>query len=190
MTGRRKESQRHILQDMFASASRPFYQSTQTMPLNEIPCGSYHAFASKKMAIHHQDINEQTFQYLYDKLYGHTWYIQMLLNRLYESDHSETTTESVDATLQQIADENEATYQTFLRLVTPGQGKLLKTIAAEGTVEELLNQSFISTHHLGATSSVKSAAKALVEKELLLDKGNSYQIYDRFFGIWLKKHLG
>lgn len=79
---------------------------------------------------------------------------------------------------------------SFLRLVTPGQGKLLKAIAIEGTVEELLNQSFINTHHLGATSSVKSAAKVLVEKELLLDKGNSYQIYDRFFGIWLKERFG
>lgn len=182
-------SQRHVLENMFASASRPFYQSTQMMPLYEIPMEAYYSFANEKLAAHKQTISEETFKYAYNKLYGHTWYIQMLFNRLYETGVKEIHVELVDETLSDITAENEATYQTFLKLVTPGQGKLLKAIAIEGSVDELLNQSFISKHGLGATSSVKSAAKALVEKELLLDNKGFYQIYDRFFGIWLKEHF-
>lgn len=66
--------------------------------------------------------------------------------------------------------------------------KLLKAIASEGKIDGLLNQSFLGKYNLGAASSVKSAAKALVETELLLlDSNGFYQIYDRFFGIWLRK---
>lgn len=182
-------SQRHVLESMFALASRPFYQSTQTMPLHEINCDSYYAFAKDKFEHQGRTISQQTFEYIYNKLYGHTWYIQMLLNRLYETGYKDITTENVDDLLLKITNENEATYQTFLRLITPGQAKLLKAIAKEGSVTELLNQAFIAKHSLGATSSVKSAAKVLVDKELLLDDNNSYQVYDRFFGIWLKNNF-
>lgn len=179
-------SQRHVLESMFASASRPFYQSTQTMPLYEIDASAYYGFAKDKLEAHHQTITMQSFLYLYDKLFGHTWYIQMLLNRLYENGDKEITNELIDRSLTEITKENEGTYQTFLRLITPGQTRLLKAIASEGKVTKLLDQSFLAKHSLGATSSVKSAAKALVEKELLLDVDNCYQVYDRFFSYWLK----
>lgn len=179
-------SQRHVLESMFASASRPFYQSTQTMPLAEIPCGSYFSFARAKLNAHKQEIDEQTFRFLYDKLCGHTWYVQTLLNRLYETGE-DVSVDLVNSVLDEIISENEATYQTFLRLVTPGQGKLLKAVASEGKVAGLLNQSFMGKHHLGAASSVRSAARVLVDKELLLDEGGCYQVYDRFFGLWLAR---
>lgn len=182
-------SQRHVLENMFASASRPFYQSTQTMSLREIPVESYYKFAESKFNSHNQSISSLTFDILYQKLFGHTWYIQMLLNRLYENGSKEITDDLVDSTINEIADEGEATYQTFLRLITSGQGKLLKAIAAEGTVRELFSQAFIGKYKLGATSTIRSAAKVLVDKELLLDDGGNYQIYDRFFGIWLKKQF-
>ena len=85
-----------------------------------------------------------------------------------------------------IVDENEATFQTFMRLVTPAQAKLLRAIAKEENVRQAFSQSFINRYHLGATSTVKSALKVLVEKELVLDALGAYQVYDRFFAFWLK----
>lgn len=180
-------SQRHVLENMFASASRPFYQSAQTMPLREINPSAYYLFAKEKFEKHRQSISEAAFHYLFDQLSGHTWYVQMVLNRLYESGRKDVDTELVNKVLEEITDENEATYQTFLRLITPVQARLLKAVAAEGKVTEILNQSFILKYRLGAASSIKSAAKALVEKELLLDGEGCYQVYDRFFGLWLKR---
>lgn len=180
-------SQRHVLESMFASANRPFYQSTQMMHLTEIPKLSYGQFAISKLKAHHQKMDTDTFDYLYEKLAGHTWYVQVLLNRLYESNVSSITTSHVDNVLSEIVDENEATFQTFLRLITPAQAKLLKAIAIEGTIQEIMGQAFIHKHRLGAASTVKSAAKALVEKDLILDLQGNYQIYDRFFALWLKR---
>ena len=180
-------SQRHVLEDMFASANRPFYQSTQIMNLYEIQEQSYYEFAKKKLEVHHQQLPIDVFGYLYQTLAGHTWYVQMLLNRLYESGEPSISMDVIDKVLTGIVDENEATFQTFMRLVTPAQAKLLRAIAREGSVQQALSQHFISQYGLGATSTVRSAVKTLVEKELVLDIQGAYQVYDRFFSLWLKR---
>ena len=180
-------SQRHVLENMFASANRPFYQSTQILNLNEIEEQAYCNFATAKLAAHRQQLNADVFGYLYQELAGHTWYVQMLLNRLYDSGEKLISREVVDKVLTGIVDENEATFQTFMRLVTLIQARLLRAIAREGTVQQALGQSFISQYHLGATSTIRSALNALVEKELVLDVQGAYQVYDRFFALWLKQ---
>ena len=180
-------SQRHVLESMFASANRPFYQSTQIFNLYEIEEQSYYEFAKKKLETHHQQLSAEVFGHLYQTLSGHTWYVQMLLNRLYEYGETSISLSVIDKVLTGIVDENEATFQTFMRLVTPVQAKLLRAIASEGSVQQALSQSFISQYGLGATSTVRSAIKALVEKELVLDTQGAYQVYDRFFALWLKR---
>ena len=178
-------SQRHVLENMFASASRPFYQSTQMMPLGTIDKSAYYAFSSDMMRNNGQSIDEETFDYLYTKLSSHTGYVHTLLNRLYETGIETIDKATVDDILADILLENEGTFQTFLRLVTPIQAKVLHAVATEGTIKEIQGKAFLTKYQLGAASTVKTAVKSLVGKELLLDNNGEYQIYDRFFGLWL-----
>ena len=178
-------SQRHVLENMFASASRPFYQSTQMIPLGTIDKSAYYAFSSDMMRNNGQSIDEETFDYLYTKLSSHTWYVHTLLNRLYETGIETIDKATVDDILADILLENEGTFQTFLRLVTPIQAKVLHAVATEGTIKEIQGKAFLTKYQLGAASTVKTAVKSLVGKELLLDNNGEYQIYDRFFGLWL-----
>ena len=178
-------SQRHVLENMFASASRPFYQSTQMMPLGTIDKSAYYAFSSDMMRNNGQSIDEETFDYLYTKLSSHTWYVHTLLNRLYETGIETIDKATVDDILADILLENEGTFQTYLRLITPIQAKVLHAVATEGTIKEIQGKAFLTKYQLGAASTVKTAVKSLVGKELLLDNNGEYQIYDRFFGLWL-----
>ena len=58
---------------------------------------------------------------------------------------------------------------------------------SESLVSSPLSQQFISTHHLPATSSVKTALKALVDKQLVSKTPNGYLVSDRFFAKWLMR---
>ena len=178
-------SQRHVLENMFVSASRPFYQSTQMMPLGTIDENAYYMFSSEKMRKIGQSIDRDTFDYIYTKLSSHTWYVHTLLNRLYETGLETINKSIVDEILSDILLENEGTFQTFLRLVTPIQTRVLYAIASEGSIKEIQGQAFLTKYQLGAASTVKTAVKSLVDKELLLDNNGEYQLYDRFFGLWL-----
>ena len=178
-------SQRHVLENMFVSASRPFYQSTQMMPLGTIDENAYYMFSSEKMRKIGQSIDRDTFDYIYTKLSSHTWYVHTLLNRLYETGYETINKDTVDEILSDILLENEGTFQTFLRLVTPIQTRVLYAIASEGSIKEIQGKAFLTKYQLGAASTVKTAVKSLVAKELLLDNNGEYQLYDRFFGLWL-----
>lgn len=180
-------SQRHVLENMFVSAARPFYQSAQMMNLGSIAPAAYEAFVQARLADAGRRLLPGVFGGLYKRLSGHTWYVQMTLNRLYETGATDITADAVDRVLADIVEENAPTYHTFLRLVTPAQGRLLRAVAREGTVREILGKAFVAAHQLGAASTVKSAAKVLVDKELLLQTDDAYQVYDRFFGIWLAR---
>lgn len=180
-------SQRHLLEEMFASVARPFFQSTQMMPLKEITENAYYTFAENKFKAHAQQLTEDCFHTIYSLLHGHTWYVQMVLNRLYEDHWPVITLEIISQTIQIITQENEATYQTFMRLITPFQGRLLRAIACEGSVKEVLGKNFLMKYNLGAASTVRSSIKSLVDKELVLDQNDVYEVYDRFFGIWLSR---
>ena len=64
---------------------------------------------------------------------------------------------------------------------------LLWAIVREHLVSSPLSQQFISTHHLPATSSVKTALKALVDKQLVSKTPTGYLVSDRFFAKWLER---
>jgi hypothetical protein len=45
-------------------------------------------------------------------------------------------------------------------------------------------------HSLHSTASIQTAARQLLEKEILTRNENVYSVYDRFFGLWLQTYYG
>lgn len=89
-----------------------------------------------------------------DKFDGHTWYIPSLLNRLYGYNR-DVDTELVAYATEQIVSEQSYSYADLLKAYSAGHVRLLKAIAREGCVKEVLAGDFISRHRLRAASSVK-----------------------------------
>ena len=128
----------------------------------------------------------EVFNSIYEKYEGHTWYVQCLLNRLYGYDR-DVNKELVLYATEQILSEYSYTYADMLKAYSSGQVRLLKAIAKEGCVKEVLSGDFISTYRLRAASSVSAALKKLLENELVYHTADGYMIYDRFMGEWLRR---
>ncbi|MDO4367401.1 MAG: ATP-binding protein [Bacteroidales bacterium] len=175
-------SKQHVMQEMFLSAKRPFYQSTQPMLIGEINRDEYYAFAGRMLSPRY--IDERTFNYLYDKFCGHTWYVQVVLNRLY-SYNEPIDIKLVDYAVHEIIAEYSYNYQGLLAAYPSGSVRLLKAIAKERYVKEINSGEFISKYKLKAASSVNSAVKKLLDNELVYRSADGYIIYDRFMSLWL-----
>ena len=80
-------SRQHLMQEMFTSSKRPFYQSTQLLTIGPILQDEYACFATGHFAAHGVKLPQEVFNTIYEKYEGHTWYVQCLLNRLYGYDH-------------------------------------------------------------------------------------------------------
>lgn len=180
-------SKQHMMTDMFLSAKRPFYQSSQILNLPLINQDEYHHFANRWMGTRNLTMDHDTFAYLYNKVDGQTWYIQDILNRLYQNGKEITTAEIDDVTLE-LVNEQEVAFVNYYDSLTDNQAALLSAIAQDKAVTSILSQDFISRHNLPAASSVSLALKTLINREFIYKYNGSYIIYDRFFGMWLRKN--
>ena len=66
-------------------------------------------------------------------------------------------------------------------------GKLLNATAHEGHASAPNSGQFIARYRLTSASSVSSSLKSLTDKELVYKSPAGYQVYDRFFGLWLSR---
>ena len=178
-------SKQHMMEDMFASANRPFYQSTQLLNISSIDKDKYAHFAMNFFARQNMTLPETVFNSIYDRFEGHTWYIQNILNRLY-SYKKNVDMDLVDYAINQIISESSSVYAHLLKAYSPGQVRLTKAIAKEGCIKEILSGEFISRHNLRAASSVQSSLEKLLRNELVYLSDDGYIIYDRFMGQWLQ----
>ena len=178
-------SQQHMMQEMFLSANRPFFQSSLVLSLPCIEEPVYRKFANRLLSSQHRVIDESVFSYIYQQSGSVTWYVQAILHGIYEHGSYGITKSLVDEVIQELIEEQAMAYQNYCAWLTENQQLLLLAIANESLVSSPLSQQFISTHHLPATSSVKTALKALVDKQLVSKTPKGYLVSDRFFAKWL-----
>lgn len=179
-------SRQHVIQEMFTSSKRPFYQSTQLLTLGAIDRDAYARFAMSHFARHGKELPREVFDAIYKRYDGYTWYVQYLLNRLYGYNRNVDLKLAAYAA-EEIVSELSYSYAELLNTCTPGQISLLKAIANEGCVNEVMAGSFIAKHRLRAASSVSAALKKLLNSELIYHSSDGYTVYDRFMGEWLRQ---
>ena len=177
-------SRHHMMAEMFASAKRPFFNSTQTIPLDRIGEDVYFEFARQKMSAA-CDLPQETFHRVYSMFDGITWYVQVVMNRLYE--RAAATDEAVGEVVEELLAEKSWEYAALLRSLPPGAARLIKAVARAGRVKSVTAGRFIAAHSLGAASSVHLSLKKLVADELLYESDGGYVVYDRLFGYWLSR---
>ena len=178
-------SKQHIMAEMFTSAKRPFYQSSQMLSLSPIDKKVYCDFANNLMEKKCMKLSADVFGYVYDIVDGQTWYVQHILNRLYDIG-GEIDIRLVNDTIMTSVMEQEVAFLNYYESLTYNQSQLLLAIARDKAVESVLSQDFIHRHGLPASSSVSLALKALIEREFVYKYNGKFIIYDRFFAIWLR----
>ena len=182
-------SKQHVMYEMFGSPKRPFYQSTAMMTLEPLHKEIYYDFASRFFQAKNGEMSEDVFGQLYDRFNGYTWYIQSVLNRLYEREKRVTDYRQVNEAILSILSDKSSQYDTLMMFLTENQLNLLKAIAQEGIVSRPQSKEFVSKYELPTLSSIKKALEVLKEKDLVYQTVDGYIVYDRFLDIWLKRLL-
>lgn len=118
-------SQQHMMQEMFLSANRPFFQSSLVLSLPCIEEPVYREFANRLLSSQHRLINESTFSYIYQQSDSVTWYVQAILHGIYEHESSEITKSLVDEVIQELIEEQAMAYQNYCAWLTENQQMLL-----------------------------------------------------------------
>ena len=184
-------SQRHVMGNMFLSASRPFYQSVSVMYLESIALAEYKAFAIRHFGQGGKAIVPEVIEALYRQFEGITWYMQKMLNVLYSATpiKGNCTTVMIPLALENVIDSFKYIYLEMLFRIPEKQKELLIALAKEGKASAITSGEFVRKYRLSSPSSVQSALRGLLEKDFVTLEQGSYQVYDRFFGMWLRENF-
>lgn len=180
-------SKLHLMTEMFGSPKRPFYQSAAMLNLEPIYEEIYYDFASRFFRAKKGAFDKDVFHQLYEQFDGYTWYLQSVLNRLYEHEKQVTDYRQVREAILSILNDKSSQYEMLLTFLTNNQLSLLKTIAFEGYVQQPQSNEFAKKYELPSASSIKKALDMLKEKDLIYQSTRGYMVYDRFFDLWLRR---
>ena len=182
-------SRHHLMGEMFLSAKHPFYQSTDVLSLDVIGRSPYSEFARRHFAAAGQSFDDAAFDALYNRFNGVTWYVQTVLNRIWQHGEGFTSTAQIDEVVSDLVEDRSLIFRDLYFSQSMASQKLLSTIAAEGEAREVFSGEFLKRHSLPATSTVRSALKVLLAKDLVYRTEHGFIIYDRIFAEWLKRTL-
>lgn len=183
-------SRQHLMGTMFTSPARPFYQSVTLYGLKLIPLEKYKAFCVRHFVESGKGLDPVVVETLYSQFDGVTYYLQRVMNELYSRTHEGECCglDMVGVAIQSIIDDSSMIYEDLLYQLPEKQSQVLLAIGKEGKAEKLTSGRFAYKYGLVSPNSVKSAVPALIDKGLLtMDKG-VYQLYDKFFQLWLLQH--
>ena len=184
-------SNRHILENMFNSAAKPFYNSAEQIYLECISKDVYTAFAEEQFANASRKISPEAASLAYDLFEGHTYYVHNVLHNAFAYIEPDKTIDEtdIDNILNDILEEKGHTFDSVMNQLNYQQKETLVSIAKEGKASGVTSVAYVKKHALKSPSSVQYAISALLDKQLLtyqsVERTKVYSISDKFLEMWI-----
>ena len=186
-------SNRHILENMFNSAAKPFYNSAEQIYLDCIPKEIYTGFAEEQFTKAGRRITPRAASFAYDLFEGHTYYVHSIFHNVFAYLDPEKVIEEpdIEKILNDILEEKGHAFASVMNQLNYQQKETLIAIAKEGKASGVTSVAFVKRHALKSPSSVQYSINALLDKQLLTyenqRRAKVYSISDRFLEKWISK---
>lgn len=182
-------SRRRLMEEMFFSSKRPFYQSAKPLRLEPIEKDVYFDFASTHFQKAGKNLSKEAFTYVYDTFWGVTLYVQRMMKDAYiETPEGKVCdVDMVKILIENYIKENDSHLREQLSFITEAQKELLYAIYAEEEVQSITSSAFNKKHRLRSPSSTQSAALKLLEYDLITRKEKTYSLSDPLLSLWLDR---
>jgi len=186
-------SNRHILENMFNSTAKPFYNSAEQIYLDCIPKEVYTDFAEEQFKKASRRITHEAVSLAYDLFAGHTYYVHNILHNAFAYTDSEETIDEtiINKTLSDILEEKGRSFANVMNQLNMQQKETLIAIAKEGIASGITSVAFVKKHALKSPSSVQYAINVLLDKQILTyqneKRTKKYSISDRFMEMWIDR---
>lgn len=178
-------SKTHMLIDMIADETRPFYQMGSLMSLDKIPQNEFAAFITAKFSQSGKKISPESVHRILEICENVPHYVQLLCFNLWDHFHKEPriSESHIQKALTNTLRSQEPAYMMLWEGLTLHQRKTLKAVAAlKGRL--LTAKDSMRQYHLESASNAAKSLKALCKKGILRKEKGAYVFEDVFFGRW------
>jgi len=179
-------SKRHMMMDIFTSASMPFYKFGDIMFLEKIAEDKWVTFLQEKFAETRKKINEQEARLIAQLVENHPYYVQQLAqlswlrtkttckkSAIYESHDSLML--QLSLLFQNITDSLSGMQVNFMKALINGE-------------ERLSSKDVLNAYDLGTSANIAQIKKALANREIIDVVGAQINFTDPVYKKWLEKY--
>jgi hypothetical protein len=181
-------SRHHLLRRMFTDHARPFYKSALTIPLGKPPFEESVAFVRDRFASAGLAISPEAAHHLVERIDNIPYYVQQLgfetFRILDDSGRPLADSSDVDAAFARLAGFNRDQYEQQMLAFSSAQKALLVALAREPAAR--FDDTYRTRHALGASSTVNSAKKKLLEGGFVEQLDGQCALADPFFAEFLR----
>ncbi|MDR1358513.1 MAG: hypothetical protein LBJ48_04065 [Coriobacteriales bacterium] len=178
-------SKRHMMLEIFANPSLPFYRFGDIMLLGKISNADWGTFIAERFAKTDKSIAIRQAEYLADLVDNHPYYVQQLAQLTWLRTTVECNNMIIDAAMQGLTDQLGLLFFNNVESLTERQLRFLKAVL-DG-VEHLSSAETLSAYKLGTSANVVRIKKTLQEKEVIDITDGKVEILDPVFKHWLAR---
>jgi AAA+ ATPase superfamily predicted ATPase len=179
-------SEHHLLNDIFNSYNKPFYQSTRTLSLGKIQKDTYMKFILNHFSSRRKKIEPTIIEHILNITYGHTYYVQALCNYLFSQSGLPKNIAAFEKMYRDFLMEKSVFYSELPERLTLPQFSCVKAFARKGLISSPTSGEFINASKVKSASSMQRIIHSLLDKQLIIKDEGGYRLYDVFLEHYLK----
>ncbi len=182
-------SRKTLIQKMFFDQSRPLYRSAGHYHLKTIGIQNWNVFIIKKFKKTNKEINNLNIEYLFEITGGHSYYMQLICNIIWDQCEKKVTKSIIDKSIEILIDREHYTYSVLWNTLSFNQKNFLKGIAKSDYLIKPFSSEFIFENNLKTASNVQKVINYLINKDIIDLENENYIITDIIFKLWINSRL-
>ena len=182
-------SKTHLLNEMFNSKNRAFYNSASQMSLSCLPQSETIEFLTLKFSESDIHIDNDTAKYLISVAADIPHYIQLLASEIWQTavnSLTHITKDMVEACAQKLLEHKSDYYLELYYRCSHSQKQLLKALTIER--KNIFSTPYIKKHRLPAPSTLQKSVKDLINNGIIEKRSDEYFIADPFFRMFIEQN--
>lgn len=178
-------SKRHMLMEVFANPSMPFYKFGDILFLEKIDRPTWTSFIQKRFADTGKQINASDAELIAQLVDNHPYYVQQLAQQTWLRTDKLCHTSIVNTAHQSICDQLSLLFSSLIETLTVMQINFLKALLMGETA--LSSSTILTKYKLGTSANVIKIREALLAKDIIDVQAKIISLQDPLFEFWLKR---
>lgn len=182
-------SKTHLIEDMFMSKNRPFYNSAVTLQITTLPKRETIDFITSRFALSGIHISEKLCSYIIERVENIPYYIQLLCAEIWQymmPDIKDVNKEIVDVCFSRVVELKGDYYYERTDRLSILQRRFLIALTQSGN--NIYSADYISRNKLIGASSLQKAVAVLMDEGIIDRKNSSYSYCDPFYKSYISNY--
>jgi hypothetical protein len=179
-------SKRHMLMEVFASSSMPFYKFGDLMFLEKIATEDWQPFIMGRFKSTGKKIPKKLAIRIAELMENHPYYVQQLAQLCWLRTEKETDDAIIEESLDSLIMQLSLLFQSLTESLSTTQVNFLKALLDGVTM--LSSKETIDKYNLGTSANVNRIKGALIGREIIDEHNAKLTILDPVYSIWLKNY--